>query len=188
MLDHNHTGGMEALRGETLGDHLVGMYICSIILGQPWGTCPGVCTPGGYGYGLGPRHLGVYPCPSLTLFDDGCRVWVLQHGLHDAQLAITETGQWIDSNQMCPTHCLQEDKITVEVEGEDSLACQQLFGGAGMGGDSIGGVCLDIAEDTDMVNRTRERQWGSARGVWELRPSDRTHAISLPMKLQCFWD
>ena len=38
-----------------------------------------------------------------------------------------------------------------------------------MGGDSIGGVCLDIVEDVDLVNRMRERWWGSARGVWELR-------------------
>ena len=41
--------------------------------------------------------------------------------------------------------------------------------GAGMGGDSIGGVCLDIAEEVDAVNRTKGRQWGSARGAWELR-------------------
>ena len=67
MLDHDHTGGAEAVRGETLGDHLVGMYVCSIILGQPRGTRPGVRTPRGYGYGLGPGHPGVYPCPSLVL-------------------------------------------------------------------------------------------------------------------------
>ena len=42
----------------------------------------------------------------ITLFDDGHRVWVLQHGLDETQLAITEKGQWMDSNQMCPTHCL----------------------------------------------------------------------------------
>ena len=29
--------------------------------------------------------------------------------------------------------------------------------------------CLDVAEDADMGDRTRERQWGSVRGVWELR-------------------
>ena len=57
----------------------------------------------------------------------------------------------------------------MEVEGEDRLACQQLFRGAGMGGDSIGGVFLAIAEDVDAVDRMRERWWGSARGVWELR-------------------
>ena len=57
----------------------------------------------------------------------------------------------------------------VEVEGEDSLACQRLFRGASMGSDSVGRVCLDIAEDVDMDDRTRERWWGSARGVWELR-------------------
>ena len=57
----------------------------------------------------------------------------------------------------------------MEVEGEDSLACQQLFGGTSMGSESIGGVCLDVAEDADMDDRMRERRWGSARGVRELR-------------------
>ena len=38
-----------------------------------------------------------------------------------------------------------------------------------MGSDSVGGVCLDVAEDADTDDRTRERRWGSARGVWELR-------------------
>ena len=57
----------------------------------------------------------------------------------------------------------------MEVEGGDSLACQQLFGGAGMGGDSVGRVCLDIAEDVDTVDKMRKRWWGSVRGVWELR-------------------
>ena len=57
----------------------------------------------------------------------------------------------------------------MEAEGEDSLACQRLFGGASMGSDSIGEVCLDVAEDVDMDDRMRERRWGSARGVWELR-------------------
>ena len=58
---------MEAVRGETLGDHLmVGMYVCSIILGQPQGTHLGVHTPRGYRWGLGPGHPGVYPCPSLS--------------------------------------------------------------------------------------------------------------------------
>ena len=41
--------------------------------------------------------------------------------------------------------------------------------GAGMGGSSIGGVCVDVAEDVDVDNRMRERQWESAREVWELR-------------------
>ena len=77
MLDHNHTGGAEAVRGETLGDHLVGMYVCSIILGQPQGTCPGVHTPRGYRYGLGPGHLGVYPCPSLL--PPSSTPWALSH-------------------------------------------------------------------------------------------------------------
>ena len=58
------------------------------------------------------------------------------------------------------THCLQEDKIMVEAEGEDSLACQRLFGGASMGSDSVGGVCLDVVEDVDMDDSTRERWWG----------------------------
>ena len=53
----------------------------------------------------------------------------------------------------------------MEAEGEDSLACQWLFGEVSMGSDSIGGVCLDIAEDADMDNRTRERRWGLVRGV-----------------------
>ena len=57
----------------------------------------------------------------------------------------------------------------VEAEGEDSLACQWLFGGASMGSDSIGRVCLDVVEDADTDDRMRERQWGSVRGVWELR-------------------
>ena len=57
----------------------------------------------------------------------------------------------------------------MEAEGEDSLACQRLFGGVSMGSDSVGGVCLDIVEDADMDDRTRERRWGSARGAWELR-------------------
>ena len=57
----------------------------------------------------------------------------------------------------------------VEVEGEDSLACQRLFRGDSMGSDSVGGVCLDVAEDADTDNRMRERWWRSARGVWELR-------------------
>ena len=42
----------------------------------------------------------------ITLFGDGHGVWVLQHGLNNAWLAITEKGQWIDSDQMYPTHCL----------------------------------------------------------------------------------
>ena len=42
----------------------------------------------------------------ITLFDDGHRARVLQYGLDDAQPAITEKGQWIDSDQMGPTHCL----------------------------------------------------------------------------------
>ena len=29
--------------------------------------------------------------------------------------------------------------------------------------------CLDVVEDVDMDDRMRERRWGSARGVWELR-------------------
>ena len=61
----------------------------------------------------------------------------------------------------------------MEAEGEDSLACQQLFGGASMGSDSIGGVCLDVAEDADTDDRMRERRWGSVRGVWELRQDAR---------------
>ena len=42
----------------------------------------------------------------ILLFDDGHGEWVLQHGLNDTQSAIAEKGQWIDSNQKCPTHCL----------------------------------------------------------------------------------
>ena len=42
----------------------------------------------------------------ITLFDDGRRARVLQYGLDNAQPAITEKGQWIDSDQMGPTHCL----------------------------------------------------------------------------------
>ena len=48
----------------------------------------------------------------------------------------------------------------VEVEGEASLACQQLFRGMGMGGNSIGRVCLDVTEVVVVVDRMRERWWG----------------------------
>jgi len=38
-----------------------------------------------------------------------------------------------------------------------------------MGGSSVGGVCVDVAEDADADNRMRERRWESAREVWGLR-------------------
>ena len=57
----------------------------------------------------------------------------------------------------------------MEAEGEDSLACQWLFGGASMGSDSIGRVCLGVAGDADTDDRMRERRWGSAREGGELR-------------------
>jgi len=53
-----------------------------------------------------------------------------------------------------------------EAEGEDGVAFQQLFVGVGMGGSSIGRVCV---EDVDVDNRMRERRCKSAREVWELR-------------------
>ena len=46
----------------------------------------------------------------------------------------------------------------MEVESEDSLACcSSLKGGAGMDGDSVRRVCLDVGEDVD-ADRMRERQ------------------------------
>ena len=42
----------------------------------------------------------------IMLFDDRHRAQVLQYGFDHAQPAITEKGQWIDSDQMCSTHCL----------------------------------------------------------------------------------
>ena len=42
----------------------------------------------------------------IMLFDDRRRAQVLQYGLDDTQPAITEKGQWIDNDQMGPTHCL----------------------------------------------------------------------------------
>ena len=72
----------------------------------------------------------------------------------------------------------------VQAEGEGSLGCQQLFGGLGMDGDSIGRVCLDIAEDADVVDSMREMQWGSAREVWELR-QDACHEPSNEATVLC---
>ena len=48
MLGHDHMGGVEAVRGETVGDHLMGMHIP---LGQPQEPTQGYIPLGGMGMG-----------------------------------------------------------------------------------------------------------------------------------------
>ena len=58
----------------------------------------------------------------------------------------------------------------VEVEGEDSLACQRLFGGASMGSDSVGGVsghcggCGHGQQDEGKAVGVSERGMGAETG------------------------
>ena len=58
----------------------------------------------------------------------------------------------------------------VEAEGENSLACQQLFGGVSMGSDSVGGVsgrcggCGHRRQDEGKVVGVSERGMGAETG------------------------
>ena len=52
MLGHDHVGGTEAVRGEMLGDHLVGMHLrIAFLLANPGVPAQGYVPLGGMGMG-----------------------------------------------------------------------------------------------------------------------------------------
>ena len=52
MLGHDHVGGAEAVRGETMGDHLVGMYLhIAFLLANHGVPMQGYIPLGGMGTG-----------------------------------------------------------------------------------------------------------------------------------------